>query len=112
MVSLNLYQWLRSIWSESDGTGSNSRLIQTLSTVSALVLVYLVTLTNRDIPSGAQVILLTAMGVSVGGYAINKVVSSRTSSAASRVTDSVGEKTPPYVSPSEPLPQPSEKEDT
>ena len=109
MVPLNLYQWLRSIWSEPDGTGSNSRLVQTLSTASALVLVYLVTLTNRDIPSGAQVILLTAMGVSVGGYAINKVVS-RPSSTTSSATDPIGEKTPPHVSPNEPLPQP-DKED-
>jgi len=82
MVPLNLYQWLRSIWSEPDGTGSNSRLIQTLSTASALVLVYLVTFTSRDIPSGAQVILLTAMGVSVGGYAINKIVSRPAAAAA------------------------------
>ena len=82
MVQLKFTLWLRSVWSEPTGGGSNSRLNATLVTVAALALVWFVTVRRLDIPAGAQVILLTLLGASTTAYGLNKVGAGRTASQA------------------------------
>lgn len=77
MVPLNLRLWIRSVWSEPNGNGSNSRLNASLVTVASLALVWFVTVRGLDIPAGAQVILLTLLGASTTAYSLNKVVAGR-----------------------------------
>jgi len=86
MVQLTILQWLRGFLSESTGAASNSRLIALLSNLSALVLVFIVTLTKSDIPPVAQTILLCAMGAGTLGYLGNKVVTTSTTTNASSTT--------------------------
>lgn len=84
---LTSLQWLRSIWSEPTGTGSNSRINATLVTVAALGMVLLAMLTLRDIPAGAQVVLLSLLGASAAAYGVNKVAAATTKSTPSSTGD-------------------------
>lgn len=88
MVQLTLLQWLRGFLSEPTGEASSSRLIALLSNLAALVLVFIVTLTKRDIPSGAQIILLYAMGAGTVGYLGNKIT---TKAAELKAASTTGE---------------------
>lgn len=72
MVVLKFSLWIRSFVSETNGTGSNSRLVASLCAALAMALVWVVTLTGRDIPPSAQVVLLALLGASTVGYGVNK----------------------------------------
>ena len=74
MVSqLTFLQWLRSFLSEDNGQGSSSRAIPALATIVSVTLAVVVSIQGKDIPAGAQVILLAAMGFGAASYVGNKL---------------------------------------
>lgn len=85
MPVIPLVTWIRSFLSESNGQGSGSRLTVIVSTLAAVVLAYLVTFKGIDVPPGAQVLLLAAMGSGAVAYGANKVVSRATGTQAKDV---------------------------
>lgn len=86
MVALNnptpapqsLWSWLLSILSEDDGHGSWARVQGILSWALAGALVAFATLTGRDIPPGAQTVLLGLLATAGVGY-VGNVASSAAS---------------------------------
>lgn len=94
MVQLKFTLWLRSVWSEPTGGGSNSRLNATIVTIAALALVWFVTVHRIDIPAGAQVVLLTLLGASTTAYGLNKVVAGRGRATARSTSNETTEDTP------------------
>lgn len=64
--------WLKSVLSEDSGLGSWSRVQNALTWVGAMTLVWFSTITTRDIPPSAQVVILTLLTAATGNYAVNR----------------------------------------
>lgn len=66
-----MLEWLKSIWSESDGHGSESRVSGTLVLAGSLALIWFSTVSQKDIPPGAQAILMALVAGVVIKYGAN-----------------------------------------
>lgn len=64
--------WLRSVFSESNGNGSWARTQNALTWAGAMCLVWFSTVTARDIPPSAQVVILSLLAAATGNYAVNR----------------------------------------
>lgn len=64
--------WIQTILSEDNGIGSWSRVQNALTWTGAMALVWFSTITTRDIPPSAQVVVLSLLAAATGNYAVNR----------------------------------------
>ena len=69
---MKLFAWLQSIFSESDGTGSESRVASAVVLSGSLGLVWFATVSGIDIPPSAQAVLMALIAAVVAKYGANK----------------------------------------
>jgi len=78
---MKLFTWLQSIFSESDGTGSESRVASAVVLFGSLGLVYFATLFKTEIPPSAETILKSLIAAVVVKYGANKFLNKSPSQA-------------------------------
>lgn len=64
--------WFKTVFSEDNGNGSWSRMNGALTWLGAMALVWYSMLSGRELPSSAQVVLLSLLAAASGGYAVNR----------------------------------------
>ena len=64
--------WLKSVLSEENGLGSWTRVQGAATWVGSMALVWYSTISTKDIPPSAQVVILTLLAAATGNYAVNR----------------------------------------
>lgn len=70
-------KWIQTVFSEADGRGSASRVTAFVATLAGVLLAWVVSLSGRDIPPGAQLVLISAMGAGAAAYGANQLAAAR-----------------------------------
>lgn len=68
----SVFKWTSGIASEPEGNASYSRFSGLFVVVGMMALVWLATLTQKDIPAGAKEIALALIFIVLAGYGVNK----------------------------------------